>query len=99
MLPEKRSRDSQSEEAQQLLDGISVFRTAAQARRTARKRPPWMGRGHIARIVIPGDTKVRIERTTKSAGHYTLWADPASIMSWVVGVESVSEPEEESDGL
>jgi hypothetical protein len=82
-----------SEEARRLMDGISVFRTMSQARRTALKRPPWLGRGYIAHLVIPFDAEMRVERTTKSAGHYTLWADPASIMSWVVSVSPVSEQE------
>jgi hypothetical protein len=87
-----------SDEARRLMDGISVFRTMKQARRTALKRPPWLGRGYIAHIVIPFDAEARLERTTKSAGHYTLWADPASIMTWVVDVVPVSE-QDEPDGL
>lgn len=86
-----------SEEARRLMEGISVFRTMKQARRTALKRPPWLGRGHIAQLVVPFDAEARVERTTKSAGHYTLWADPASIMSWVVNVVPVSEQEEPDD--
>lgn len=89
----------QSVEARNLASGISVFRTFAQAQRTARKRPPWLGHGYIARLVIPYGAEARIDRTTKSAGHYTLWADPASIMSWVAGIVPVSEQEEESHGL
>jgi len=52
--------------------GISVFRTLAQARRTAMKRPPWLGRRYIVRIVIPATASATMERTTKTAGHYTL---------------------------
>lgn len=87
-----------SAEARRLVDGISVFRTIRQARRMAMKRPPWLGRGYIAQVVIPFDAGAKVERTTKSAGHYTLWADPASILSWVVKVMPVSE-QEAPDGL
>ena len=85
--------NSTSEEAQRLHDGISVFRTLSQARKIARRRAPWRGRGFIAQIDIPADAAVRIERTTKSAGHYTLWADAESTLSWVTGVEPVTLPE------
>lgn len=88
-----------TEDARRLLTGISVFRTASQARRTARKRPPWLGRGYIARIEIPPEADFQLERTTKSAGHYTLWADPASIMTWVVGIDPVAELKEDRYGL
>jgi len=53
-------------------NGLSVFRTVAQARWTAMKRPPWLGRGYMVRIVIPTIASVTLERTTKTAGHYTL---------------------------
>lgn len=88
-----------SAEAQRLATGISVFRTLTQAQRTARKRPPWLGRGYIVRLLIPYGATARIERTTKSAGHYTLWADPDSIMSWVAEIVPVSQQEEESHDL
>jgi hypothetical protein len=88
-----------SEEARRIATGVSVFRTLQQARRTAMKRPPWLGRGYIAQLIIPFGVDARIERTTKSAGHYTLWAAPASIMSWVVDIVPVSEQEDKPDGL
>ncbi len=88
-----------SEEAQRLATGISDFRTLSQAKRTARKRPPWLGRGYIVRLVIPYGADARIERTTKSAGHYTLWANATSIMAWVVEITPVSEREELSHDL
>jgi hypothetical protein len=70
--------------------GISVYRTERQARRTGRTRLPWLGRGFVARIVIPEDAVYTIERTTKAAGHYTLWADAASILTWIESAEPVS---------
>jgi len=45
-------------EIQRLASGISVFRTPGQARKTAQKRPPWLGRGFIARITIPPGARV-----------------------------------------
>lgn len=70
-------------EYRELATGISVFRTFAQARRTAAGRPPWLGRGHIAEILLPESGTYRLERTTASRGHYTLWADPRDILEWV----------------
>jgi len=81
-----------------LQTGISVFRTLAQARRTAIARPPWSGDGYIARIVIPDDAEFRIERTTKSRGHYTLWADSKAILSWIDAVEPVKIAEDFTHG-
>lgn len=73
------------DETVRLSTGISVYRTEAQARRTARRRS-FRDSFFIAEIRIPADAEVRIERTKKSAGHYTLWADPDMIGSWVVRV-------------
>lgn len=84
-------------EIRRLASGISVFRTAAQARKVAMKRPPWWGRGFVVRIDVPFDSEdgmVIIERTTKSAGHYTMWAEAALIATWVVDIMPVSENEE-----
>ena len=72
-------------ESVRLSRGISVFRTEAQARRVARRRS-FRGPFFIAELRIPANTGVRIERTTRSAGHYTLWADPDMIALWVVRV-------------
>lgn len=84
-----------NDERLHLQTGISVFRTLAQARRTARARRPWMGQGFIAAIELPPDAEFRIERTTKSAGHYTLWAEALSILEWVVQVLPVSTEEDQ----
>jgi hypothetical protein len=75
---------------ERLKTGISVFRTVTQARRTAMDRPPWLGRGYIAAIELPHDAACTIERTTSSRGHYTLWADPHDILSWMIMVEPVT---------
>lgn len=83
-----------SYETLRLQSGISVFRTLTQARRTARDRRPWMGQGFIAALEIPPGAEATIERTTKSAGHYTLWADVHDILRWVTQVFPVSPAEE-----
>lgn len=84
-----------SDETIRLQSGISVFRTLSQARRTARSRRPWMGQGFVAMLEIPLGMDARIERTTKSAGHYTLWADAHDILRWVTQVYPVSPQEDE----
>jgi hypothetical protein len=86
-------------EIRRLATGISVFRTVSQARKTARKRPPWLGRGFIAQVTIPADADVRIERTTKTAGHYTLWAEPNDILRWIDHIEPVTSGEDSTNDL
>lgn len=86
-------------DAARLHAGSSVYRTWAQAKKTAKKRPPWLGRGFIAEIRIPSGSSARVERTTRSAGHYTLWADARRVMEWVVRVEAIQEKQDTSHGL
>jgi hypothetical protein len=87
------------EEAQRLATGISVFRTVSQARKNAQKRPPWLGRGFIARITIPPEATVLMERTTRTAGHYTLWAEPEDILRWIDLIEPVTSVGNVADDL
>lgn len=68
------------EESIRLSKGISVIRTEAQARRTGRRRR-FRGAFFIAEIVVPANAIARIERTTGTPGHYTLWAEPDMIES------------------
>lgn len=77
-----------SPEARRLWDGISVSATEAQARRRARQYP-MLGR-FIARLEIPDGAPVRVERTTRVPGHYTLWGDPAVLLWYVVAVQPVA---------
>lgn len=86
-------------DAARLHTGISVYRTWAQARRTARKRPPWLGRGYIAEILIPIGAAARVERTMKSAGHYTLWDDAGRVVEGVSRVEPVGVMQAKDHGL
>src|ERR1044071_5984740 len=68
-----------------LWDGISCYNTAAQARRSALKRPA-LG-GFIAELELPDSDEVRWERTLASAGHHTVWARPSVLLACVVRVE------------
>jgi hypothetical protein len=68
-----------------LWDGLSCWATESQARRTIRSFP-YLG-SYIARLQIPDDAPVRIERT-RGPGHHTVWGDPAVLMSYVVAVTS-----------
>jgi hypothetical protein len=40
---------------------------------------------HIAVLHIPDDAPVRVERT-RGPGHFTVWADPAVLLSYVIAV-------------
>ena len=65
--------------------GVSVYATAAQARRMARRY-----RGHgtfIAIIQIDEGSPIRVERTLSRPGHHTLWASPEVLLEAVVNVE------------
>lgn len=67
-------------------DGVSVYSTAAQARRK-RRTSPVLG-SWIAVLSVPLDGSVRVERT-RGAGHHTIWGDPATLLALVVAVEPV----------
>jgi hypothetical protein len=74
-------------ELARLWDGVSSYNTAEQARRSARRRP-MLGR-YIAELRLPEDRPLRLERTLKSSGHHTLWAEPSELLALVVRVEPV----------
>lgn len=46
---------------------------------------PWLGMW-VAEIEIRPGARIRIEQTTRDLAHYTLWADAADLLSWVVAV-------------
>jgi hypothetical protein len=82
--------DADADQQTQCLEsGLSMYRTLAQARRKARAFP-YLG-GYIASVRIPADSSLRVERTTNSSGHHTVWGEPAAILACVVAVEAVSE--------
>jgi len=72
---------------QRLESELSMYRTLSQARRKARAFP-FLG-AHIAVIDVTRIGTVILERTTSSAGHYTLWGAPNDLLSSVVTVEPV----------
>lgn len=74
-------------EALRLADGLSVFRTEAQAQRHAR-RMPMLG-VYIAEVATPSDAPVRSERTLRTPGHHTLWGSPAFLLACVRRVVAV----------
>jgi hypothetical protein len=69
------------------VEGISVYATEAQARRTAR-RYPRIG-AYIATLYLTEQGRIHWERTTAQPGHYTVWGEPDDIASCVVSVVSV----------
>lgn len=75
-------------ETARLWDGISMYRTLAQARRRARTAPS-LG-SFIAEVTIPTESPARVERTL-GPGHFTVWAAPANLLGWVVSVVPAQE--------
>lgn len=74
-------------ELERLFAGVSVFETLEQARLQARTYPQ-LG-GFIAEIEIPLDAPVQCERTTRTEGHWTIWAPPQYLLERIVMVTSV----------
>lgn len=73
--------------AERLWDGISVWERVGQARSRAKGgRPPG---AFIAELRVPVGGSVRIEKTTRRPGHYTLWADASWLLKLVSGVVRV----------
>jgi hypothetical protein len=69
--------------------GVSVYDQRLYARYRAVERPR-LGR-FIAEIHIPGDAPVRIERTGRSHGHYTVWGEPEILLGYVTDVRPAVE--------
>jgi len=69
-----------------LWDGISVYATVAQAQRKAR-RSPMLG-AHVAELLVEEVGPIRFERTTREAGHFTLWGGPTTLLQSVVSVHA-----------
>ena len=76
-----------SEALRWLWDGISLFNTAAQARRQA-LRFPLLGR-YLAQLSLPPAAPIRYERTLSTRGHYTVWGNPAYLLRCVTEVMPV----------
>ena len=71
----------------ELWSGVSVFDSEERVRDVA-TRHGWQG--FIARLDIPDGAPVRIERTTLSEGHHTLWAPADLVLDYIVSVTRVS---------
>jgi hypothetical protein len=76
-----------SPEALRIWDGVSVSETMEQARAQLQKFPH-LG-SLIAEIRVPLGLDIRCERTTRTRGHWTLWASPETLLPLVVTVTSV----------
>lgn len=75
-------------ERMRLNGGISVFNTEQQARKKAIAYPE-LG-SYVARLEVPEDAPgVRIERTLRTPGHHTIWADPDQLLEYVVSIVPV----------
>jgi hypothetical protein len=79
------------DERQEQASGVSVFAQLEQARRHARRYD--LG-SYIAEIAVPDS--MHIERTQRrTAGHFTVWADPDALLGMVVQVTPVEYSRDE----
>jgi len=74
-------------EVVRLWDGLSMYETEQQARVKATLRPA-LGR-YIAAVAVMPAVGVRIERTTSSAGHHTVWGEAPRLLALVQRVIAV----------
>jgi hypothetical protein len=74
-------------ELERLFAGISVFETIEQARLQAQKYPD-LG-SFIAEIEVPVDVEAVCERTTRTEGHWTIWASPVLLLQRVISVTGI----------
>lgn len=74
-------------EVLRLWSGISVYETEQQAREKAIEFSR-LG-SYLARLAIPANSSMRIERTTRSEGHHTIWAPAEALLRCVVGIVPV----------
>ena len=44
---------------------------------------------YVARIHVPGGVSVRVEQSGRDPLHFSVWAEPADLLGWVVSVEPV----------
>lgn len=75
-----------SAETRRLAEGISVNATLTQARNRARAIPSLRDLHFVAELSIPDDAPIKIERTGRTRGHYTLWGDPDVLLGYVTSV-------------
>jgi hypothetical protein len=77
-------RANASEEHQRIFDGLSVSSTIEGARYTI-ERFPRLG-AFIAMLDVPDDGRFRIEQTTLTVAHYTIWGDTVALLEFVTAV-------------
>lgn len=70
-----------------LWEGVSVYDSQERARRTVQART-YIGR-YIARLDVSDEVPIVFERTTGSPGHFTLWGEPALILTCVTEIVPV----------
>jgi hypothetical protein len=66
---------------------MSAYDSEERARQTARDYPR-LGT-YIAELDIPDGSAFRIERTTASQGHYTVWATAGDVLACVTAIRPV----------
>jgi hypothetical protein len=67
--------------------GLSVFDSVAAGRAMLRRVPRFPLR-LVARLEVPPDASLRIEKTY-GPGHYTIWGDAQLLLQYVVAVEQI----------
>jgi hypothetical protein len=89
MSPESLGRvlTNPTAERRRLWQGLSVYDTETRARKKAIK-VPLLG-AYIAQLEFPDQRIIQYERTTTSAGHYTLWGLPEDLRQAVVRIVPV----------
>jgi hypothetical protein len=51
---------------------------------------PWLGR-YIATIEIPADARVRFQQTGRNPSHFTIWARPEDLLTWVIFIRFLED--------
>lgn len=73
-----------------LMDGLSVMDSLDAARRKGQGKP-WKSRGYIAELLLPEQSAITIEQTTKDPHHFTVWGDEEIIRNSIVRVVPIEE--------
>src|SRR4051812_35592228 len=85
----RRLRPDASELQRRIFDGLSVSSTIEGARYTM-KRYPRSGT-FVAVLEVPDDERFRIEQTTPTMEHFTIWGDAAALIACVIAVIAQEE--------
>ena len=68
--------------------GVSIYSSRSAARGKATDSP-WLG-SYVAELSLPdNDARLRLEQTGRDREHYTIWAEPALLLSFVTIVTPV----------